>query len=333
MKKIFLIAQMVTLTFLLSACYTNVLENDFSVNKEALMEVCLDPGNPLLANLTTKDNKFHVYGEKSEMAYPMRMTEILVERNTGDKYDVLFESYLPCFLSTPEKVKFYLDWSSSTFATLRIVNGVTGEQVMTTINMLAGRSTLRSKAMASLRTIPVSVFLNNQGSLADGYCFIDVMGMDGRFLTRCKGERVSKGVYEVQIPVSLGSDNEDRYYTEESCMSITNLLGEMSSASYDVFYAIERKVMDMDQNGEIAPMVVSAAYQLRTVFDDYNASINGIRSNDNIPFYELYKKVESYNSPNVRLSPFVYAIPYDIEGTSIEVDLGQGYIDPIEIRW
>lgn len=322
---------------------------------------------------TDENDLIYLYTDKDENGYPTKLTEMVVEMNDGNISDIIFDDGgKPTMMIAPNGVKFLLEWTSDTYAVLTAIDPTTGDQLNTYIDLeedenleskavsrsliartgnlkmeiLPYLSSVQSHVETSSRsaeitsaTIPVKMFLKNCGSLQDATCYIDVIGTDDRFLTRIKGHRVSQGIYEAYVPKSFFSDYEDDYNNYDQCVAFIDFMSNIC-----LYNNVRDKVLNKLDN--IFPKVESKAIPVALALAGHLAKeglkravlayckyIDDIASNELIDPCQLIKKAAIYNSSHVTLYPKVYAIPYDIYGQPVTVDLGTGAIADLEITW
>lgn len=372
MKKFFGFIQVLAVMVALTGCHTNVIdetENDSGATTNTPLEVCLDVNNPLFACISTEENDFiQLYAEKDTEGYPTVLKEMIVELNDGSVSNIIYgDNGKPTLMIAPNGVKFILEWTSDTFATLTAIDPTTGDQINTYIDLLeeniletkaitniakprggnlrmqiepitsiVEKSLFTTRADISSGTIPVRMNLKNCGSPADATCYIDVIGDDGQNLSRSKGVRVSQGVYEAQIPKSFFSEYQKQYEAGRDCDKIIDFLN---------------KVCEIDgyTNGSVKTILKIIGARIATLPHIATKAIGAgiiLIGDKGVDVYcdkvaprladmscKLIKDAAIYNSTHVTLLPRVYAIPYDIFGQAVEVDLGIGIINDMEISW
>jgi hypothetical protein len=336
----------------------------------APVEVCLDVNNPLFARITTEENDLiQLYTDKDTYGYPTMLKEMIIELNDGSISDIIFgDNGKPVLMIAPNGVKIFLEWISDTFAALTAIDPTTGDQINTYIDLLeedvpetkvatnivkprsgnlemkieslipkSASPSLITRAEMSSGTIPVRMNLKNCGSPTDGTCYIDVIGNDGEYLSRCQGIKISQGVYEAQIPKSFFSDYQNQYEAGEVCDKIIDCLS---------------KVCEIDgyTNGGVKTILKIAGAKIATLPHIASKAIGiGIASiADKVVDFccdkvaprlgsmlcqKMIKDFAIYNSTHVTLLPRIYAIPHDIFGQAVEVNLGESIINDMEISW
>lgn len=295
---------------------------------------------------------------------------------------------MPTLISSSNGVKFYLEWLSDTYATLTAIEPSTGFQVNTYIDLnetpemtaaksrscvtdvqarteaprlevtpielpaetqsKSSRATGSTRAEISSGTIPVNLSLKNCEWPDDATCYVEVVGIDGKTLTKCKGNRVSQGKYVAHIPKSFYQETVDQRKIAEGCDKIADFMGKVCFLNNGVNLLTKLQICQtitlaiISSTGGSATLAAgifdvtcsSASVMLEAYCNTLGAGpmdpaaptvANGL--------CQLIKDYANKYASKVKLLPYVYAIPYNIYGQPQTVDLSNGYIPDMEISW
>lgn len=202
----------------------------------------------------------------------------------------------------------------------------------------------RGGSSNSSNSIPVTINLEHCGGLANAECYVDVFGSDDKFLTRCKGVKKSDGVYVAYIPKSFGNETLDKLDKAEACENIANFMGGVCYLNNGVDLMTKLMICQYISAGIVGINPAAAV-----VFDAFCSGSSLL--------LELYcktlgygpmdpsaptiangicekMKVDAYKyGTNVKLLPYVYAIPNNIYGQSQKVDLSKVSSVSMNVSW
>ena len=220
---------------------TTPSSSSFSIGVE------INPDDPLACIISSVEgDTVHLFAKKDETGLPIALSELMIRQEDGDMADIMFDEFeRPVYIEAPNGVIYTLEWQSETFASLVAIDTTTGEQINTYIDLtedsdevemsqqgmkcsVGNRRTghlsmvLKSKERTGGTIITRSEIsgINTSGKIllnltecdspVDYPCGLDLY-YKGYFRTRIMGEKISKGVYEVQLPTSMYSDYEEDY--------------------------------------------------------------------------------------------------------------------------
>lgn len=361
--------------------------NKEELKDKAHIEINLDPTNFLVSKATDKDeNVFYIYGTKDENGNPIELESITLENNNGENYDFIFEGGdMPTLISSSNGVKFYLEWLSDTYASLTAIEPTSGFQLNTYIDlnetpeMAASRTrsvatkvetrtgnlkleitpieqvtdvqpqkVKATRAEISSGTIPTTLTLKNCEWPDDATCYVEVLGIDGKTLTKCKGNRVSQGKYIAHIPKSFYQETVDQRKIAEGCNKIADFMGKVCFLNNGVNLLTKLQICQTITMAIISSTGGSATLAAG-IFDltcsgasvMLEAYCNTLGTGPMDPaaptlangLCQLVKNYADKYASKVKLLPYVYAIPYNIYGQPQTVELSSGYIPDMEISW
>lgn len=361
--------------------------NNDEVKDKAHIEINLDPANSLVSMTTDKDdNVFYVYGTKDEEGNPVVLESITMENSDGESFDYIFEGNdMPTLISSSNGVKFYLEWLSETYATLTAIEPSSGFQLNTYIDlnetpeMVASKTrstssdfdirkgssklivtpkhpksntpfmtTMATRAELSSGTIPATLTLKNCEWPEDATCYVEVLGLDGKTLTRCKGNRISQGKYVAHIPKSFYQETVNQQKIAEGCNKIADFMGKVCFLNNGVNLLTKLQICQTITMAIISSTGGSASLAAG-IFDltcsgasvMLEAYCNTLGSGPMDPaaptlangLCQIIKDYADKYASKVKLLPYVYAIPYNIYGQPQTVELSNGYIPDMEISW
>lgn len=211
----------------------------------------INPNDPLACIIgNTEGDTIHIFAQKDEKGLPMTLSEIVIRQENGNAADIMFDELeRPVYIEAPNGVIYTLDWQSETFASLVAIDNTTGEQINTYIDLTEDSDEVEmpqhatKNAVENRRTGHLSMNLKPIGGISDrmhgatvtrsdmsqmntsGKILLNITECDspvdypcgvdlyykGYFRTRIMGEKISQGVYEVQLPTSMYSDYEEDY--------------------------------------------------------------------------------------------------------------------------
>lgn len=383
---IFIITAIIAAMGALVACHENIIDETLTDDiNQAKVEINIDPNNPLVAKVSDlNDNTFYIYGTKNDEGNPVTMESLVLEGADGNGCDFIFnENEMPTAITTTDGVKFYLEWQTSTYAALTAIDPNTGFQLNTyldlnsdlqntltkskSVNVTQKRtkglylevkpilpntekknSLVNTRASISSGTIPMTLHLKNCESYVDATCFVEVLGLDGKTLTRCKGIKETTGLYTVHIPKSFYQETVNTHKIAEGCNKVADMMGKVCFLNGGV-NLMQKLAICTQIAFAITSSTAGAAVEAALIFEGACASASAL--------LELYcntlgagpqdpsaptiangmcQLIENYAdkyASRVTLLPYVYAIPNNIYGQPIDVDLATGYIPDCNISW
>ena len=205
-----------------------------------------------------------------------------------------------------------------------------------------------TRSSISSGTIPMTLHLKNCEAPVDATCFVEVIGLDGKTLTRCKGVKEATGLYTVHIPKSFYQETVDTQKIAEGCDKVSSMMGKVCYLSGGV-NLMQKLAICTQIAYAITASTGGAAIEASLIFEGACASASAL--------LELYcntlgygpqdpsapslsdlvcQVIENYAdkyASRVTLLPYVYAIPNNIYGQPLDVDLTTGYIPDSDISW
>lgn len=362
-------------------------ENKEEFKNKAHIEINLDPTNSLVSMATDKDeNVFYVYGTKDEEGKPVELESITMENSDGENFDFIFDGGdMPTLISSSNGVKFYLEWLSDTYATLTAIEPSTGFQLNTYIDLnetpeitasksrssshdfqlrtgesklvvtsidqntkVQSKITKTTRAEISSGSIPVTLTLKNCEWPDDATCYVEVLGLDDKTLTKCKGNRISQGKYVAYIPKSFYQETVDQRKIAEGCDKIADFMGKVCFLNNGVNLLTKLQICQTITMAIITSTGGSATIaagifdvtcsSASVMLEAYCNTLGAGPMDPSAPtvangLCQLIKDYADKYASKVKLLPYVYAIPYNIYGQPQTVELNSGYIPDMEISW
>lgn len=324
---------------------------------------------------TKEGDIVNMYAQKDEEGYPITLNETTFSLSNGTDCNISYDQKgMPTIIEAPDGVKFNLEWISETLAAVTIVDPITGDQVNTYIDLednetpsetatkqrsslvastprseeahlkvvpLDGESRMQSKsttkAEISSSTIPVKLTLRNCETLVDGQCYVEVyeQGTEGKFVTKCAGKKISTGIYEVEIPKSIFSEEDYNAYINAGagCEKIVNFM-HFVCESKGYVNAVSVIVGGITLGITKYPQwAIASAELVKGVVDWYCDALDARFAQMGCEKIKDMKQSDIlYNSSHVKLVPYVVALPYNIYGSPVNVDLSLP-INDLELSW
>lgn len=345
-----------------------------TITEDINVEVNANTDNPLALSIKTIEGDIvHLYAQKDEDGNPISLSETVFNMADGAACDICFdENGMPTLIEAPDGVKFYIEWISESLAAVTIVDPVTGDQVNTYVDLEGNETPSEASARLMTRTvtprsgeaymeivtveeshkvranpitraeitsstIPVKLKLRNCETLVDGQCYVDVyeQGTDGKFVTKCPGKKISKGIYEVQIPKSIFSEEDYKAYmgAGTGCEKVVKFMHLVCEGKGYV-HAASLIVGTITLAATKYPgWAVAAAGGVEKVVDWYCDVLDARFAEMGCDKIKDMKQSDIlYNSSHVKLVPYVLAMPYNIYGYPVNVDLSMP-INDMEVSW
>lgn len=73
----------------------------------------------------------------------------------------------------------------------------------------------------------MTLHLKDCEALVDVTCFVEVIGLDVRHITRCRGIKEATGLYTVHIPKSFYPETVDIHKIAEGCDKVSSMMGKV----------------------------------------------------------------------------------------------------------
>lgn len=211
--------------------------------------VDINTDNPLACSIASiEGDTIHLFAEKDENGVPISLSEMLIQQADGNVSDIVFDEIgRPTYIEAPNGATFTLEWQSNTFASLEGIDPTTGDQINTYIDLAENSeeqpaltrgqlvNTLQrngetkltltpiidsqttenstrslTRAASSSETIPIQLVLKECGSNVDYNCFVEV-DYGGMLYAKCRGTKISTGVYQVNLPKSIFPEYAKEY--------------------------------------------------------------------------------------------------------------------------
>lgn len=343
----------------------SIPEIPFSEQWSIGVDVNID--NPLIMGLANASgDTIYIYGEKDNDGYPASLSETVFYMSDGKVCDIIFNNDLPTYIETPDGFKYFFEWTSETMAAVTIYNPLTGGQINTYVDLdkmnssslnvenVNKRYTKRDgeikmsllpmpavdihKCLSLLSTeitsstMPVKLMLKNCETLVDGTCFIDVYekGNNGKFITKCSGKRISKGVYEMQIPKSIftGEDYKKYINAGTGCEKIVNAINafcDVKSWLDIILWCLAIQTSGISSGVDVFIDLICQLASDASKYDVCNSQM--------IKDFKEWKQHNIIsNSLQAKLVPYVLSMPNNIYGYPKDVKLGEP-IEDMEITW
>lgn len=330
--------------------------------------VDINVDNPLIMGLANaKGDTIFIFGKKDDNGYPTCLSETVFYMSDGYYFDVIYnDNNMPTYIETPDGFKYFFEWTTETMAAVTIYNPTTGDQINTyidldklssanhTIENIQKRFTKREGEIhmsllpmnandinkkislltseISSSTIPVKLVLKNCETLVDGTCFIDVyeQGNYGKFITKCPGKRISKGIYEMQIPKSIFTEEDYNKYINAGtgCEKFLNTINTICDIKTVIDIIGRSLAIESGGFGVVADRFVNFVCFLSNKASEYDLCNSKIIKD----FKEWRQHNIITNSIQAKLVPYVLSMPNNINGYPKDVKLGDP-IEDMEISW